>query len=159
MQVLNGWKQSAREFLGESLPPVVCVAYWHIEDCLGHSFVLGIRVGLDHGGHPFLKSIRSKRRDIRLLCRMLLNKVMLASHIAVYLAERRIRYFPEDRCSRLASETVRRVLLVLTMPWVDLIFEFDLLVEFEHLSWGNDQAVLWFVIFDLGFSQYNCRGS
>jgi len=38
---------------------------------------------------------------------------------------------------------------LLTLPWIDFIFELDLLIELEHLGRGDDQTVLGFVVFDL----------
>jgi hypothetical protein len=85
VQVFLAREQASRELFRKSFPTIVCIAYWHVEDSLGKTLILRVGICLDHGSHPLLKAFRGQGRDLRHICHIVLNKMVLATQIAIYL--------------------------------------------------------------------------
>jgi len=86
LQILVQGKESSRKLLWEPFFAGISVADGHIENSPRKPLILGVRVSLDHDGHPLLEPIRGESGDLRLVCAVFLDEVMLTSHLAVDLA-------------------------------------------------------------------------
>lgn len=104
---------------------------------------------MDHDSHPFLKALRGKCRHDWLFSGMLLDEVVLATHFAVYLGERCIWQFSENRCKTINKRKAVAFRVLLTLPWIYLILQFHLFIESGHFQGTDDETLLWFVVLNL----------